>query len=156
MTKVPQQPTHAPAIPDEAMVVARGIQKPGQTKEQTKLIAQGIAKGIEVYKRQQSAKSRERDKSRKRFLKSREADPSAQDASETGQGLSSHPLHRPALVLTLCSGLFLFMATVHVIRLIAGWEVVLGSWPIPAGASLIAAVLLAGLSVWCFLSARQL
>ena len=155
MSKIPQQPAHAPAIPDEAMAVARSIQKPGQTKEQTKLIAQGIAKGIELYKRQQSAKSRERDKSRKRFLTSRHAEPSAL-ATETGRGSSSHPLYRPALLLTLCGGLFLFMSAVHVIRLVAGWDVVLGSWPIPAGASLIAAVLLAGLSVWCFLSARQL
>ena len=34
---------------DDAMKIARGTQKPGQTKEQTKLIAQGIQKGIEIY-----------------------------------------------------------------------------------------------------------
>lgn len=140
---------------DEAMVVARSIQKPGQTKEQTKLIAKGIAKGIELYKKQQSAKARERDKSRKRFLKSQEFEPSAL-ATDTDQGSSSHPLYCPALLLTLCSGLFLFMAAIHVIRWVADWDVILGSWPIPAGASLIAAMVLAGLSVWCFLSARQL
>jgi len=47
---------------DEAMKIARGTQKPGQTKEQTKLIAQGIKKGIEIYKKQQSEKARELDK----------------------------------------------------------------------------------------------
>lgn len=44
------------------MKVARATQRPGQTKEQTKLIAQGIKKGIEHYKKQQSAKARELDK----------------------------------------------------------------------------------------------
>lgn len=44
------------------MKVARATQRPGQTKEQTKLIAQGIQKGIEQYKKQQSAKARELDK----------------------------------------------------------------------------------------------
>ncbi len=44
------------------MKVAKATQRPGQTKEQTKLIAQGIKKGIEQYKKQQSAKARELDK----------------------------------------------------------------------------------------------
>jgi flagellar biosynthesis/type III secretory pathway protein FliH len=47
---------------DDAMKIARATQKPGQTKEQTKLIAQGIQKGIEIYKKQQSEKARELDK----------------------------------------------------------------------------------------------
>ena len=47
---------------DEALKIARGTQKPGQTKEQTKLIAQGIKKGIESYKKQQSKKARELDR----------------------------------------------------------------------------------------------
>ena len=51
---------------DEATRIARGTQRPGQTKEQTKLIAQGIQKGIEQYKKQQSAKARELDKKRKK------------------------------------------------------------------------------------------
>lgn len=53
----------------EAMKIARGTQKPGQTKEQTKLIAQGIEKGIAEYKKQQKVKARERDKIRKKELK---------------------------------------------------------------------------------------
>ena len=47
---------------DDAMQIARGTQRPGQTKEQTKLISQGIKKGIDQYKKQQSAKARELDK----------------------------------------------------------------------------------------------
>ena len=50
---------------EQALITAKGTQKPGQSKEQTKLIAQGIAKGIAEYKKQQSKKSRERDKLQK-------------------------------------------------------------------------------------------
>jgi Protein of unknown function (DUF2956) len=55
-------------VVDESMKMARGTQKPGQTKEQTKLIAQGIQKGIELYKKQHKAKTRELDKRRKKRL----------------------------------------------------------------------------------------
>ncbi len=51
---------------DETIRIARGTQRPGQTKEQTKLIAQGIQKGIEQYKKQQNAKARELDKKLKK------------------------------------------------------------------------------------------
>jgi hypothetical protein len=57
---------------DQAVKVAKGIQKKGQNKEQTKLIAQGIEKGIAEYKKQQSKKSRERDKDRKQQVKQKQ------------------------------------------------------------------------------------
>lgn len=57
------------ATHDEAMRIARGTQRPGQTKEQTRLIAQGIQKGIEQYRKQQSARARELDKSIKKLRK---------------------------------------------------------------------------------------
>ena len=41
------------------MKIAKATQRPGQTREQTKLIAQGIQKGIDQYKKQQKSKSRE-------------------------------------------------------------------------------------------------
>jgi ATP-dependent Lon protease len=53
-------------IKDDAMKIARGTQRPGQTKEQTKLIARGIQKGIDQYKKQQSLKARELDKKLKK------------------------------------------------------------------------------------------
>ena len=59
--KKPSQQTQA-----EAMAIARGSQRPGQTKEQTRLIAQGIQKGIEQYKRQQKSRARELDKKLKK------------------------------------------------------------------------------------------
>ena len=58
----------------QAMKVAKGTQKSGQTKEQTKLIAQGIEKGIAEYKKQHSKKLREIDKQRKQTTKLREKD----------------------------------------------------------------------------------
>ncbi len=53
-------------IKDDAMKIARGTQRPGQTKEQTKLIAQGIQKGISQYKKQQNEKARALDKKQKK------------------------------------------------------------------------------------------
>ena len=52
--------------PDEALRIARGRQRPGQTREQTKLIAQGIQEGIKQYRKQQSAKGRELDRKLKK------------------------------------------------------------------------------------------
>ena len=59
------------ATHDEALRIARGTQRPGQTKEQTRLIAQGIQKGIEQYKRQQSARTRELDRNIKKTRQQR-------------------------------------------------------------------------------------
>ena len=55
------------------MQIARATQRPGQTKEQTKLIAAGIQKGIDQYKKQHKAKLREIDKRRKKEQKSNQA-----------------------------------------------------------------------------------
>ena len=53
----------------EALAIAKANQKPGQTKEQTRLIAQGIEKGIAQYKKQQKIKSRAADKAKKQRQK---------------------------------------------------------------------------------------
>jgi hypothetical protein len=69
----------------EAARIARATQRPGQSKEQTKLIAQGIQKGIDQYKKQQKAKARELDKRRKKTtdntLPESKSNPAAQDRS---------------------------------------------------------------------------
>jgi DUF2956 family protein len=54
-------------VQNEAMKSAKATQRPGQTKEQTKLIAQGVQKGIEHYKKQHKAKTRELDKKLKKI-----------------------------------------------------------------------------------------
>lgn len=49
----------SPETQAEALKIAKAIQRPAQSKEQTKLIAQGIEKGIDLYKKQQKEKARE-------------------------------------------------------------------------------------------------
>ncbi|MCG9731174.1 DUF2956 domain-containing protein [Shewanella sp. Isolate13] len=73
----------------EAMKVAKATQKPGQTKEQTKLIAQGIEKGIAEYKKLQKGKARERDKARKQEVKAKARETSEQDHSNIEDRASS-------------------------------------------------------------------
>lgn len=62
MSRYSKKKTVSPETQDEAMQVAKATQRPGQTKEQTRLIAQGIQKGIDQYKKQHKAKARELDK----------------------------------------------------------------------------------------------
>ncbi len=59
----------SPETETEAMKIARANQRRRQTKEQTKLIAQGIEKGISQYKKHQKIKNRAIDKQRKQVLK---------------------------------------------------------------------------------------
>jgi hypothetical protein len=142
---------------EEALQVARATQKPGQTKEQTKLIAQGIAKGIELYKRQQSAKARERDKLKKRLDRERQARPGhADDQTLEIEPLEDGEFGRIGLALWLSGGLFGLMALAHAIRWIAGWELSIAGWLVPIWASAIAIPLLGGLALWLVLSARRM
>jgi len=62
MSQYSKKKAVSPETRSEALQLARGSQRPGQTKEQTRLIAQGIEKGIDLYKKQQKAKARELDK----------------------------------------------------------------------------------------------
>ena len=66
MAKRTQQQKPSPSILEAAEKVAKANQRPGQTKEQTRLIAQGVRKSIEQYKKQQNAKARELDKALKK------------------------------------------------------------------------------------------
>ncbi len=56
----------AQSIKDEADKIANATQSSGQTKNETRLISQGIAKGIETYKKNEKAKARERSKNEKK------------------------------------------------------------------------------------------
>ena len=66
MSKYSKQKQVSEETQEEALKITRSTQKPGQTKEQSKLIAQGIQKGIEQYKKQHKAKSRELNKQLKK------------------------------------------------------------------------------------------
>ena len=52
------------------------------------------------------------------------------------------------LGLKVASAVFMFIALVHVVRLIAGWKLQLGSLVLGAVPSIVAAVIAAALSVW--------
>ena len=62
------------------MDIAMGIQRPGQNKEQTKLIARGIEQGISQYKKRLGAKERELDKGLKQLERAASAAPVAKDS----------------------------------------------------------------------------
>lgn len=66
MTKYSNKSSVSEETKTESLKIAKATQKPGQTKEQTKLIAQGIQKGIEQYKKAQKSKARELDKKLKK------------------------------------------------------------------------------------------
>ena len=82
MSKYKQTQQTSQETIDTAMAIAKGIKKPGQTKEQTKLIAQGIQKGITEYKKQQKAKARGLDKLKKKIIH-QQHDHSANEVSST-------------------------------------------------------------------------
>ena len=52
---------------EEALKLTRGTQRPAQTKEQTRLIAQGIQKGIDLYKKKQKEKARDLNRKLKKI-----------------------------------------------------------------------------------------
>ncbi|MEI6269450.1 MAG: DUF2956 domain-containing protein [Methylococcaceae bacterium] len=57
---------------EEALKIAKGTQRPAQTKEQTRLIAQGIQKGIDLYKKQQKEKTRDLSRKLKKTASQKE------------------------------------------------------------------------------------
>jgi len=66
----------------DAARIANSIQVEGQTREQQRLIATGIQRGMEVYLRQQAERSRELDKRAKKIRQAIKAQSTASD-SET-------------------------------------------------------------------------
>ena len=83
MAKTTKKPVISVETKDEAIKIARATQKPGQTKEQTRLIALGIQKGIDQYKKQQKAKARELDKRLKTIKRHRKSEPVVEKITET-------------------------------------------------------------------------
>ena len=90
----------SPETQEEAMRIAKGIQRPGQTKEQTKLIAQGIQKGIDQYKKQYKAKVRELDKRSKRLVSKSTNDEETDTAAEVIVEYRQSPLPWILLVIS--------------------------------------------------------
>jgi hypothetical protein len=78
INKSNQKPS--PQTQEEALKIAKAMQRPAQTKEQTKLIAQGIQKGIDLYKKQQKEKARELNKRLKKASRQKEGSADADDS----------------------------------------------------------------------------
>ena len=78
---------------EEALTIAKKTQKQGQSKEQTRLIAQGIQKGIAEYKKTAKAKQRQADKAQKKQQKQKQSQESQQ------QVLTAEPIEtkKPSL-----------------------------------------------------------
>ena len=64
---------------EEALKIARGTQRPAQTKEQTRLIAQGVQKGIDLYKKQQKEKARDLNRKLKKISSQKEQSIESED-----------------------------------------------------------------------------
>ena len=69
-------------VQTESTRIASGIKKPGQSREQTKLIAAGIEKGIAEYKKQHKAKARQLDKHKKQKIRSNTAAAAKENEAE--------------------------------------------------------------------------
>ena len=69
-------------VQTESTRIANGIKKPGQSREQTKLIAAGIEKGIAEYKKQHKAKARQLDKQKKQKIRSNTAAAAKENEAE--------------------------------------------------------------------------
>jgi hypothetical protein len=94
--------TISPETKEEASRVAKSMQRPGQTKEQTRLIANGIQKGIEQYKKQHKSKSRELDKRLK--LSQKQSSSTAKEETETQVIYRQHWLPWSLLAISWISG----------------------------------------------------
>ena len=108
MSRYSKKQTASPETRSDAMKTAKGNQRPGQTKEQTRLIAQGIQKGIDQYKKQHKAKLREMDKR----LKSTQLDTSPANESELQQQTVHRQHWLPWLLLAfswLGAGLYFYL-----------------------------------------------
>ncbi len=132
-----------------ALQMARRVQTPGQTKEQTRLIAQGITKGIALYKRQQSEKAREREKARKKLSKQRMLTAGAEHEAPCAARTDRPSSLRAA---TWSAGVWLGAVAIILLgSVVAGVTVVVGTRTVPAGWLLVVGVVSGALAVWLFL-----
>ncbi len=93
----PTSSTISPEVKNEAMKMAKATMKPNQTKEQTKLIAQGIEKGIALYKKQQKEKQRELNKAKKKERQAAQSHP--QHEMEKNVTTEHSPINRRTVLL---------------------------------------------------------
>ncbi len=97
----------------EALKIANTIKTEGQTPVETKAIANGIQRGMEMFLRQQSEKTRELDKRVKKVkqLSNQLTQQKPDAAKEESATIQSNP-RLPWVLLMLSWGLFLIAAGV--------------------------------------------
>lgn len=150
----PKDPNQS-RLQEEALRVAKSIQTPGQTKEQTKLIAKGIEKGIALYKQQHNAKARELDKAKKKAAKLKAQAVQSSELSADDEISAEWTYSASPLPLHVAGSIFSLVGLLHVIRILLGWKVEIGGWGFPMLASWALAALAFGLSFWMFKAARE-
>jgi len=96
---------------DEALAIAKKTQKQGQTKEQTRLIAQGIQKGIAEYKKSAKAKQRQADQARKKQQKQKATQDKQQEVIVEHTEVKSSPLPWGLLMVSWLIFAFYFFYT---------------------------------------------
>lgn len=101
----------------EALKLANSQHIEGQTKEQTRLIAKGIQRGMEQYLRQQSEKARELDKRVKKIKQlsgmiNTEKSPIDSETKPSGSLISTHTLPWLLLGISWCM-FFLYLWLSH-------------------------------------------
>lgn len=95
---------------EEAQQIANKTQKPGQTKEQTRLIAQGIQKGIAEYKKSVKAKQRQADKEQKKQQKQKQQNAQSSEIEKPIEETKNSPLPWILLVASwACFATYLFI-----------------------------------------------
>ncbi len=123
------QPTTAPSpaknkqkkdardIRAEAAKIANSIKTEGQTPAETKVIANGIQRGMEMFLRQQSEKTRDLDKRTKkvRQLANQLTQQKAEDGAEESVVIQNKPV-LPWMLLAASWVLFLIAGVVLVLR----------------------------------------
>ncbi|WP_020680843.1 DUF2956 domain-containing protein [Marinobacterium rhizophilum] len=116
MVRYSKQKAPSPETQDEALKVARATQQPGQTKEQTKLIAKGIQRGIDEYKKQHKARARELNKQIKQVKAQGKAHDPDSATQPLPEGKSSGAGRLPWVLLVLSWLLFAAFAWFYVAR----------------------------------------
>jgi hypothetical protein len=127
----------------EALELAKRVQKEGQSKEEIKRIAQGISKGIELYKKQQSAKQRERDKLQKRLKKQKDLEREQSEINQIDEAIQGFSLK---LALLVSGIVFLTISIGLILSTLMSWKLIIGPIPLPNEFEWVLAIILGGLS----------
>lgn len=108
-----KQKKDARDIRADAQKIANSIKIEGQTPIETKAIANGIQRGMEMFLRQQSEKTRELDKRVKKVkqLSNQLTQQKSDDVKEEGATTQSNP-RLPWVLLALSWGLFLIVGVI--------------------------------------------